>query len=315
MGYARASSHDKLVFYFLAVPTLVVILILATIFLTELINSYPIFDVQGFWTTLTFIGWYSTDEPPEKWPGPRYGLLPLIWGTVYLSAIAVLIALPLSISLAVFIEELLPKRFRGYMSSIVDLMAGTPTILFGLWALGFLGPLLREGFMEPAHEHLGYLPFFSCPPLSHTSVLTAGVMLAIMIVPFMVAVIQESYRAIPVTYKEAAWSLGLTRFEYVRLNLSMILPAIVSAALLGVGRASSETAAVSLVVGNIYNYQPGLCLFSPIHTLTSIIAANFGEVEMYPYMREALFAGGLVLLTLGMIVNAFGILLLKRIRF
>ncbi|MCX8165627.1 MAG: phosphate ABC transporter permease subunit PstC [Acidilobaceae archaeon] len=313
MSYARVSFHDKIVFYSLVPPTLFVVLILMTLFLTQLYHSIPIFDVQGLLNTYTVNRWYPTQSPPELWKEPHYGLLPTIWGTIYVSGIAVLLALPLSISLAVFIEELLPRRFRGYMSSLVDLMAGTPTILFGLWGLSFLGPLLKEFFMEPAHEGLGFLPIFSCTPLSGTSILTAGVMLAVMIIPFMVAVIQESYKAIPVTYKEAAWSLGLTRFEYVRLNLSMIVPAIVSAVLLGLGRASSETAAVALVVGNIYALS--FCMFSPTHTLTSIIAANFGEVEMYPYMRNALFAGGLFLLTFGMIINAMGIVLLRRIRF
>ncbi|MEN3000061.1 MAG: phosphate ABC transporter permease subunit PstC [Acidilobaceae archaeon] len=313
MGSMRVSSHDKIVFYSLALPTILVILILVLLFLTQSYHSYPIFSVQGLWSTYSVNRWYPTQDPPELWKEPHYSLLPTIWGTIYVSGIAVLLALPLSISLAVFIEELLPKRFRGYMSSIVDLMAGTPTILFGLWGLSFLGPLLKEFFMEPAHESLGFLPIFSCTPLSGTSILTAGIMLAVMIVPFMVAVIQESYKAIPATYKEAAWSLGLTRFEYVRLNLSMIFPAVVSAVLLGLGRASSETAAVALVVGNIYTLS--FCMFSPTHTLTSIIAANFGEVEMYPYMRNALFAGGLFLLTFGMIVNALGIIMLRRIRF
>lgn len=311
MKYGRKSLHDKIVFYSLAIPAIIIALILLLLLLTQTSLSIPIFNVQGVTSTYISTTWRPSYEPPPT--GAWYGLLPAIWGTLTSAIIAVLLALPLSLSVVIFVEEILPRRFREYISTIIDLMAGMPTVLFGIWGLSFLGPILQAYVMTPLHEYLGFIPVFSCKPLAPATVLTAGVLLSLMIFPFMVVVIQETYRAIPITYKEAGWSLGLTMYEYVKLNMSMISPAIVSAILLGFGRASSETAAVALVVGNAYNI--GFCILSPAYTISSLIANQFTESGDFPYMQNALFAGGLILLIIGLIVNTIGIILLRRLRF
>lgn len=305
----RRTLHDLIVFYSLALPSVIIVLIIFSLLLSQLGIAIPVLSVQGL-ATYTSTTWRpSLDPPPSGW----YGLLPAIWGTLVSAIIAVTLALLFTVSLVVFMEEIVPRRFRGLLSSIIDLMAGLPTVIYGVWGLAVLGPLLYEYVMNPLHSYLNIIPLFSCKPLSGATVFTAGVLLAIMITPFMVALVQESYRSIPVTYKEAAWSLGMTRYEYVRLNLSMITPSIISALLLGFGRASSETAAVTLVVGNAINI--GSCILAPAYTISSLIANQFTEAQDYPYMMNALFAGGLALLVIGIIVNTLGIIYLRKVRF
>lgn len=311
LRYARDSLHDKVVFYFLSVPVLIIILTLSALIFIQIYYSYPILRVQGITATYFSNEWRAS--PEEAPPVSHYGILSALWGTLYVAMIAIVIALPLSISLVIFIEEILPRRLKEYMTSIIDLMAGMPTILFGVWGLNFLGPFLRDYFMEPVSRFLGFVPFFGCKPMFSNNIFTAGALMAMLVIPFMVAIIQESYRAIPVTYKEAAWSLGLTRYEYVRLNLSMMFPAIMSAVLLGFGRASSETAAVSLVIGNVRTVD--LCAFNPGYTISALIANQFHDSNIYPYMLSALYAAGLVLLIAGVIINLLGIMLLRRVRF
>lgn len=306
----KGSRHDFIVFYSLAAPTSIVVLILLLMLATQLGLSLPVFGVQGL-STLTTTIWRPSYTPPPD--GAWYGLLPAIWGTMTSAVIAVFLAIILSLSLVVVIEEVASRRFREVFSTIVDLMAGMPTVIFGVWGLAFLGPTLEKWIMDPLHSHLSFIPLFSCEPLSGATVFTAGILLSVMIVPFMVAIIQESYRAIPMTLKEAAWSLGMTRYEYVKLNINMIKPVIASALLLGFGRASSETAAVTLVVGNSFNI--GYCIFQPAYTISSLIANQFTEAQDFPYMMNALFAGGLTLLVIGIIVNSIGIIYLRRVRF
>lgn len=310
MSSRRRSLHDIVVFYSLALPATLIVVLLLSLLLSQLGLSIPIFTVQGIHTYITTT-WRPMYEPPPH--GAWYGLLPAIWGTLVSSIIAVTLALILTIAAVVFMEEIAPRRVRSLFSTIIDLMAGLPTVIYGIWGLAFLGPFLQDNVMNPLHSYLSIIPLFSCKPLSGATVFTAGVLLAIMIVPFMVALVQESYRSIPYTYKEAAWSLGMTRYEYVRLNLAMITPAIISALLLGFGRASSETAAVTLVVGNAVNV--GLCIFVPAYTISSLVANQFTEAQDFPYMLNALFAGGLILLIIGLIVNTLGILMLRRVRF
>ncbi len=305
----RRPLHDIIVFYSLALPSLLIVMILVLLFLSQLGLATPILVVQGFSTYIDTTWRPARNPPPEAW----YGLLPAIWGTLVSSIIAVVLALVFTIALVVFMEEVAPRRFREILSTIVDLMAGLPTVLYGVWGLAFLGPLLYKYVMNPLHSYLSIIPLFSCEPLSGATVFTAGVLLSIMITPFMTALIQESYRSIPYTLKEAAWSLGMTRYEYVKLNLSMISPSIISALLLGFGRASSETAAVTLVVGNAVNI--GLCIFTPAYTISSLIANQFSEATDYPYMINALFAGGLILLIIGLVINTVGVIMLRRVRF
>ncbi|MEM2811105.1 MAG: phosphate ABC transporter permease subunit PstC [Candidatus Korarchaeum sp.] len=270
--------------------------------------SYP--SISKFGTKLFTENVWRPSEAGEEFV--RYGLLAPLYGTLVTSFIAATIALPLSISTVYLVEELARSKLREVLSTTIDLMAGLPTVLYGLWGVEVMIPFIRDSLMTPLHSYLPWIPLFSCEPLSGASFLSAGILLAIMIIPFMHSLVQDAYRSIPRTYREAALSLGANRYEYFRIMLSMIKPAVIASLLLGLGRASSETVAVALVVGNSFNLSP--CLFSPGYTIPSLIANQFSESNFYPYMQSALYAGGLVLLLLGVASSITGLIMMRKVR-
>ncbi len=302
----RTPREDRL-FYYSLVPSAYLILG-ALILLIAVITwkSIPALREYG-------IDLYTTNEwrPSENKPG-EYGLLAAIYGTLASTVIAVAIALPLSISLAVTIEELAPRKIREALIFVSDVAAGFPTVVFGLWGIDILIPFLRDRVMAPLHEGLGFIPLFSCRPLSGASLLAAGILLAFMITPFMSALVREAYRMIPVHLKEAAVSLSAAWYQYIRLMLGMIRPAILAALLLGFGRAAGETVAVSLVVGNSFSLTA--CMFAPAYTISALIANQFGNAAYYPLMPEVLFAGSLLLILIGLVLNQLGTSLMERVR-
>ncbi len=279
--------------------------LLAYVLISE---SWPAFDRFGIGLLVENV-WKPSEEGVEL---VKYGLLAPLYGTLVTSVIAAAVALPLSTATVFFMEEIAPRRVKEIFSSIIDLMAGLPTIIYGLWGLEVMVPLLRESVMVPLYTSLGFLPLFSCDPLSGASFLSAGLLLAIMIIPFMHGVIKEAYRQVPRTYKEAALTLGATRYEYFRIMMSLIRPAVVAAVLLGLGRAASETVAVALVVGNAFNVSP--CLFAPGYTISSLIANQFAEASFFPLMENVMFAGSLVLLALGMVFSGVGVVMMRKVR-
>jgi len=218
--------------------------------------------------------------------------------------------MPLSIGFAIFIVDYAPKKLKEPLIVATDIMAGLPTILYGIWGAFVLVPFLKRFVMEPLYEHFSFIPLFSYPPLTGYSYLSAGVLLAIMVTPFACAIIREAYRMIPQVYREGAFALGLTRFEATKVLLGYIKPSILAGLLLAFGRAIGETVAVSLVVGNTFNINPSL--FAPGYTISSLIANQFGNAFIYKYMPSALFAAGLALFIIGLVVNVAGLLLLRR---
>jgi len=269
--------------------------------------SLPIFQKEGLAIYTTNV-WRAVEEGEEF-----YGVLSAIYGSVYTSVVAILIALPLSIGFAVFVIDYAPKKLKEPLIIATDIMAGLPTILYGIWGAFILVPILRDYIMKPLYNHLSFIPLFSYPPITGYSYLSAGVLLAIMVTPFASAIIREAYRMIPKAYKEGAYALGLTRYETTKILLGYIKPAILAGILLAFGRAIGETVAVSLVVGNTFNIHPSL--FAPGYTISSLIANQFGNAFIYEYMPSALFASGLALFLIGLVVNIAGLLLLRRWRY
>lgn len=239
-----------------------------------------------------------------------YGILPALLGTLISSTLAVGLASPLSISLAIFSAEVVPSRFKGFINSISDLMASLPSVVYGLWGLFTLAPTLNEYIMMPLHRHLGFIPLFSTKP-APTNLFTAGVLLAIMVVPFSSSIIREAYSAVPSYLKEAAYSLGLTRWEVIRISIGYVKSAIFAGLFLALGRAMGETVAVAMVVGNIFNMPRSL--FDMGYTIPSLIANQFPNAEAYSYMVPALYGGAFTLFLVGLIINFFGLCLIKKV--
>ncbi|WP_202320031.1 phosphate ABC transporter permease subunit PstC [Archaeoglobus neptunius] len=271
-------------------------------------NSIQIFQKEGV-AIYTTNKWIAAEEPDKEF----YGVLAALYGSIYTSIIAILISLPLSISFAVFVIDYAPKKLKEWFIIATDIMAGLPTIIYGIWGAFVLVPFLKDYVMYPLYEHLSFIPLFSFEPVSGYSFLSAGVLLGIMVTPFSSSIIREAYRMIPFKYREAAFAVGATKYEATKILLSYIKPAIVAGITLGFGRAIGETVAVSLVVGNTFNIHPSI--FAPGYTISSLIANQFGNAFIYRYMVSALFAAGLSLFFVGLAVNILGIYILRRGRY
>ncbi|MEM0214888.1 MAG: phosphate ABC transporter permease subunit PstC [Archaeoglobaceae archaeon] len=278
--------------------------IISLMLLVFTLNSIPIFQHEGVAIYTTNI-WKASEVAEEEF----YGILSAIYGTIYTSTIAITISLPISIGLAVFVADLMPRRLKELLIIPTDIMAGLPTILYGIWGVFVLVPTLAE-IMKFLHGHFSFIPLFSYYNPTGFSYLSAGVLLAIMVTPFATSLIREAYMAIPNIYREAVYSLGLTRFEATKVLLNYIKPAIIAGTLLAFGRAVGETVAVSLVIGNAFNIDASL--FAPGYTISSLIANQFGNAFAYKLMPSALFSAGLALFTIGLIVNIAGLIVLKR---
>jgi phosphate transport system permease protein len=248
----------------------------------------------NFWLT-------STWDPVAG----KFGALPFIWGTLYSSVLALLIATPIALGIAVFISELSPAWLRNPLVFVTELLAAIPSIVYGLWGIFVLVPVVRR--LETATpDSLRQLPLFSGPPLG-VGMLSAALILAIMVIPFTSSVAREVLKTVPVAQREAAYALGATRFEAIRTAMFFARTGIVGAVMLGFGRALGETMAVTMVIGN--NPQVSASLFAPQYTMAAVIANEFTEATDDLYLH-ALIEIGLVLFIITLAVNSASRLLI-----
>jgi len=246
-----------------------------------------------------------------RWDPTRelYTALPFIFGTLITSAIAMLIGVPLSIGIAIYLSELSPPWIREPLSFVVELLAAVPSVIYGLWAMYTLRPVL-VGVIEPALiSLLGWTPLFEGAAFGIDK-LAAGVVLAIMIIPTVASVSKETLRAVPDSQREAALSLGATRYETTKIAvLSYARSGIFGAAILGLGRAVGETMAVTMTIGNANMIS--WSLLDPGQTMASVIANNWGEAN--GLLLSSLIEIGLVLFFVALIVNVIARLMVGRI--
>jgi phosphate transport system permease protein len=235
----------------------------------------------------------------------EFGALPFIWGTLYSSVLALAIATPIALGIAVFISELCPAVLRQPLVFLTELLAAIPSIVYGLWGIFVLVPAVRA--VEASFpETLRRLPIFAGPPLG-LGMLSAALVLAIMVIPFTSSVAREVLKSVPPAQREGAYALGATRFEAIRAALFYARTGIIGAVMLGFGRALGETMAVTMVIGN--NPQVTLSLFAPQYTMAAVIANEFTEAADDLYL-SALVEIGLVLFIITLIVNSLSRLLI-----
>jgi phosphate transport system permease protein len=234
-----------------------------------------------------------------------FGALPFIWGTLYSSVLALFLATPVAIGIAVFVSELSPAWLRQPLVFLTELLAAIPSIVYGLWGIFVLVPAVRA-FQVALPDGLRALPFFTGPPLG-VGMLSATLILAVMVVPFISSVAREVLNAVPVAQREAAYALGATRFEAISTALYYARTGIVGAVMLGFGRALGETMAVTMVIGN--SPQLSLSLFAPQYTMAAVLANEFTEAADELYLN-ALVEIGLVLFIITLIVNSLSRLLI-----
>ena len=250
--------------------------------------------------------WTSTWDPVAE----VYGAAPMIFGTLASSFLALLIAVPLALGVAIFLTEFSPRWLRQPVAFLVELLAAIPSVVYGLWGIFVLIPFLRSYVVPPLKAVFGWTPFLQ-GAFYGNSLLAGGIILAIMIVPYIAAVSREVLLAVPTSQREAALAMGATRWEAVR---SAVLPygraGLIGAIILGLGRALGETMAVTMVIGN--RHDIALSLLQPAYTMAAAIANEFSEATTSMYL-SALFEVGLILFVLTVVVNAVARILIWRV--
>jgi phosphate transport system permease protein len=240
----------------------------------------------------------------------QFGAFPLIFGTVLSSFLALVIAVPLSLGVAVFITEFAPKILRQPVAFVIELLAAIPSVVYGLWGIFVLIPFLRKFIFPVLRDGLGFLPFFK-GPIYGPSMLSASIILAIMIMPFIMSVSREVLLAVPNSQREASLALGATRWEAVT---SAIIPyarsGIIGAIILGLGRALGETMAVTMLIGN--RHEIAASLFAPGYTMAAVIANEFSEAATDMHFAALTYVA-FVLFLLTVLVNAAARLLIWRV--
>ncbi len=230
----------------------------------------------------------------------EFGALPFIFGTLFSSLLALVIALPLGLGVAIFLSEIAPRKLEQPVSFVVELLAAIPSIVYGLWGIFVLVPLLRTSVEPFLKRSLGYLPFFKGAPYGF-GMLAAVLILAIMILPIITSISRDVLRAIPNSQREAALALGATRWETVKIIFGAAKSGILGATLLGLGRAVGETMAVTMVIGN----RPSISwsLLDPGYSMASVIANEFSEATSDLY-TSALVEVALILFVMTLLLNA-----------
>jgi phosphate transport system permease protein len=302
--HVRDARNDKLFRRTLTAAVVFVLVALAGAALSMLWGGREVLAHEG----LSFF--FSSEWNPVE---NKYGALAPIYGTVVTAIIAMLIGVPISFGIALFLTEVAPRWLRGPVGTAIELLAGIPSIIYGMWGLFVLVPVMTEYVTPWINENMGTLPLvgavFRGPPLG-IGILTAGFVLAIMVIPFVTSVMREVFLTVPARLKESAYALGSTRWE---VSWDIVLPytrsAVIGGIFLGLGRALGETMAVAFVVGNAVRLSPSL--LEPGTTIAALIANDFGEAtDTY---RSALLLLGFVLFIVTFVVLALARLMLAQL--
>ncbi len=295
-----ARLPDRALKYGLTVLAGLILVLIVYFFVRLFDEARPAFEASG---VLGFV--FKNDWNPAA---EHYYALPLVLGTLLTSGLALLIGVPVAVATAVYLTELCPRRVLAPLTVLVELLAAVPSVVYGLWGIFFLAPKLQPAEQWFA-ETFSFIPFVGGGLVTIPNCFIAGLILAIMILPIVSAIAREVMSTVPPDHKEAAFGLGATRWEMIRMAvIPYCRSGIVGGAMLGLGRAIGETIAVTIVIGD----SPTLAkhLFGQGYTLAAVIANEFGEAT--GLHRSALFAAALVLFVLTLLVNAIARLIVMR---
>ncbi len=296
------------IFGFLARSAAVLtLLLLLGILFSLVLGAWPSIQKYG----LSFL-WRSVWDPVQD----EYGGLVMIYGTLATSAIALLIAVPVSFGIALFLTELSPAWLKRPLGTAIELLAAVPSIVYGMWGLMVFGPLLAQYVQQPLQSLLGGVPYLgalvSGPPVG-IGILSAGVILAIMIIPFIASVMRDVFEVTPPLLKESAYGLGSTTWEVMwKVVLPFTKTGVLGGIMLGLGRALGETMAVTFVIGNM-NQLNSLSVFEAANSITSALANEFAEAGEGLHQASLIYLG-LVLFFITFVVLSFSKVLLMRLQ-
>jgi phosphate transport system permease protein len=287
------------------------LLLLAASTIPLLLGALVVELTRGAWPAIERFGpGFVFDSGWDPVAG-RFGAWPAVFGTLLTSFLALLLAVPLALGVAIYLTEFAPMRIRRPIATVIELLAAIPSVVYGLWGIFVLIPFLREWVYPALQAWLGWLPFFA-GPVYGPSVLSASLILTVMIVPFIMSVSREVLLAVPPGQREAALALGATRWEAVS---TVIVPyaksGIIGAVILGLGRALGETMAVTMLIGN--RHEIAASLFAPGYSMAAVIANEFADAAGGPLHESALIYLALLLFAVTVLVNGAARLLIWRV--
>jgi phosphate transport system permease protein len=286
----RFAMQDRLFLLVTFAFAAIVLIVLLGILISLVVEAWPALGEFGF-GFLVGTRWSPTDDV--------YGAVIGVYGTLVTSAIALVVAVPISFGIAVFLTETCPVGLRRPLGTAIELLAGVPSIIYGFWGLFVFAPVFQE-YVQPLLIGTG-LPLFEGPPLG-IGVFTAGLVLSLMVIPFIASVMRDVFQTVPPVLKESAYGLGCTTWEVVR---NIVLPytrvGVIGGVMLGLGRALGETMAVTFVIGNANRLATSL--FAPGNSIASTLANEFAEADPVLHV-PALFALGLLLFVITVVVLA-----------
>jgi phosphate transport system permease protein len=298
----RRQDHlaGRMFFVFSLIP-----IFLATVIVIMLvIRAWPIFQAYPLWQMLTGQVW----SPEEG----LFGFLPFIAGTVWVTTAALILAVPPCLLTAIYLSEYANRNLRAFMKPLLDLLAAIPPVVYGVWGIVAVVPFLQNVMVPFANQYLQHVPLLSSENPTGFSILAGAIVLAVMVAPFIIAVIYEVMHNVPSGLKQASLALGTTRWQTIRwVVLPQTLPGIIAAIVLGASRALGETIAVLMVVGNVA--QMPHSLLDTAYPLPALIANNYGDMMSVPLYDSALLSVALILLLMILSFNIGSTLVLQRV--
>ncbi|WP_213993558.1 phosphate ABC transporter permease PstC [Sodalis sp. dw_96] len=304
--HAPGKKGDLIFGALVRLAALITLLMLGGIIVSLIVASWPSIEKFGF----AFL-WTKEWDPP----GEQFGALVPIYGTLVTSFIALLIAVPVSFGIALFLTELAPNWLKRPLGVAIELLAAIPSIVYGMWGLFVFAPLFAQYFQQPLGDVLSNIPFVGVlfqGPAFGIGILAAGIILAIMIIPYIAAVMRDVFEQTPVMMKESAYGIGCTTWEVIwRIVLPFTKNGVIGGVMLGLGRALGETMAVTFIIGNT-NQLTSISLFMPGNSITSALANEFAEASAGLH-TAALMELGLILFVITFIVLACSKLMIMRL--
>ena len=290
----------RLFFVFSIIPVFLAIAILVMM----IYKSWPIMKTHPLWQMLTGQVWKPDDG--------LFGFLPFIAGTAWVTLVALFLAVPPCLLTSIFLSEYASHSLRAFMKPLLDILAAIPSVVYGVWGTIAIVPFIQNKLQPFIHQHLGTLPFINSNNPTGFGILSGAIVLAIMVAPFIIAVLYEILSNIPEGLKEASLAMGTTRLQTVRwVVIPQALPGIIAGIVLGASRALGETMAVLMVVGNVA--QMPHSIFDAAYPLPALIANNYGEMMSIPLYDSALMTAALILLVILLIFNITSTLALQHV--
>jgi len=300
---AQRKKKDNISRRTIFIISLMPFVLIMAVTLALLARSWPILEQYSLWDLLTSTVW----RPMQG----QFGFLPFIAGTFWVTAVGVILAVPPCILTAIYLSEYARPATRTILKPLLDVLAAIPSVVYGVWGVlvivPFVGDVLRPAF----NAHLGWIPFFASNQPTGYSILSGGIVLAVMIAPFIIAVTYEVLKTAPKDWRLGSLSIGATRWQTIRhIVFRQTCPGMIAAVVFATSRAFGETMAVMMVVGNVPNLPTSI--FDPAYPLPALIANNYGEMMSIPLYDAALLGAALILLVMVLIFNISSKLVLRR---